>query len=596
MTILAALLLSLLTYQVPSQSTGIGAWELGARVVSDVPGKITAVRFYKWPGDPGPHVGKVWSASHVQLAAVVFAGETASGWQEQALPTPVAVAAGDVFVVSVNTVSGFHYAIDADGFATPMVDGHLTFKSGAYTTIPGNYPLSDNGIGNYFRDVVFVADAVPTITIGPDQAGGFLAKLAGFAPGAYRLGVTMTDAAGAVVTSVLPITMSTPLESLPLLQPADLTYLGAFRLPHGAVGGSSFDYGGAGLTWNAAGKSLFVFGHVYQRYVAEVTAPAAAISTDINQIPTAFTLQAFADVTAGAMAAIDNGSGASVSPGGLFVSAGKLYASAYLYYDALRVQTLSHFVSDVSIGQHAKGPLELGAAGTIATGEHAAGFVSGYMARVPPAWQAALGGPALTGQCCLTIISRTSSGPAAFAFDPAQIGTVSPVPLVPLVYYPAEHPTIGDFGGQGTLYNGSTQMGGVVFPDGTRSVLFFGRRGMGTFCYGEGTSDPKLGGTEKSPGDYYCFDPANNAKGTHGYPYQYWVWAYDALDLAAVKAGKKQPWDVVPYTTWKLDLPFGSGYANISGVAYDPASGRIFLSADHGDGDYPLINVFSVTP
>ena len=69
---------------------------------------------------------------------------------------------------------------------------------------------------------------------------------------------------------------------------------------------------------------------------------------------------------------------------------------------------------------------------------------------------------------------------------------------------------------------------GMVFPSGTRTVLFFGKHGMGNYCYGTGGS---------SGGD--CFDPDDSSKGIHSYPYRSQVWAYDANDLIAVKNGQK---------------------------------------------------------
>ncbi len=141
-------------------------------------------------------------------------------------------------------------------------------------------------------------------------------------------------------------------------------------------------------------------------------------------------------------------------------------------------------------------------------------------------------------------------------------------------------------------------MAGAVFPEGTRSILFFGRVGLGASCYGEGSSDPSLAGT-LVPGqtvDTYCYDPAEASKGPHMYPYSYFVWAYDANDLAAVKQGTMAPWDVRPYSVWSLNLPFGVPDAILQGVAYDPQTGRIFVSQYHGDGGNPLIHVFNVAP
>jgi len=83
-------------------------------------------------------------------------------------------------------------------------------------------------------------------------------------------------------------------------------------------------------------------------------------------------------------------------------------------------------------------------------------------------------------------------------------------------------------------------------------------------------------------------------KGDHAYPYAYYVWAYDAHDLVAVKMGTKQPWDVVPYAVWTLELPYAPGKGHhIGGVAYDPASGRIFVSQQFADGDLPIVHVFT---
>ena len=208
--------------------------------------------------------------------------------------------------------------------------------------------------------------------------------------------------------------------------------------------------------------------------------------------------------------------------------------------------------------------------------------MSGYMATVPVEWQSSLGAPALTGQCCLPIVSRTSYGPAVFAFDPAELGHGDAARATPLLYYPASHP-LGDWGTQNPYFNGSTEIRGLVLAEGTRSLLFFGRHGTGPFCYGTGD---------------HCGDPSSPAKGTHAYPYQYQVWAYDVLDLLQVKDGKKQPWEVKPYSTWSLDLPFmpSNGSVALNGAAYDSATGRLFLSQAFGDRKQPLIHVFTVTP
>jgi hypothetical protein len=126
-------------------------------------------------------------------------------------------------------------------------------------------------------------------------------------------------------------------------------------------------------------------------------------------------------------------------------------------------------------------------------------------------------------------------------------------------------------------------------------VLFLGRMGK-DYCYGEGTHDQSRHRQRlpTAPAVVYCYDPFSLDKGTHGYPYVYQVWAYDALDLVAVAKGKKDPWAVRPYAAWTLDLPFQRGDGLIGGVAYDPATQRLFLSALRGEGMAPLIHVFTL--
>jgi len=115
-------------------------------------------------------------------------------------------------------------------------------------------------------------------------------------------------------------------------------------------------------------------------------------------------------------------------------------------------------------------------------------------------------------------------------------------------------------------------------------VLFFGRLGLGKYCYGEAVD---------------CGDTAETSKGPHMPPYVYYVWAYDVSDLAAVRVGKKPAWEVRPYAVWPLLLPFASAGAKIKGATYDAAGGRIILSTSQawtpqGDSDRPLIHVYTV--
>jgi hypothetical protein len=254
---------------------------------------------------------------------------------------------------------------------------------------------------------------------------------------------------------------------------------------------------------------------------------------------------------------------------GNLVYKNRLYFTAFIFYDANLVATASHFSRPLTLSSGTVvGPLRAGLMDPA--------FYGGYLGLIPAEWQARLGGPALTGNCCLSIISRTSYGPSVSSFNPESIGTAQS-----LVYYDQAHQTLGLYGASGShpVFNGSTRIRGVVFPQGTSSVLFIGTTGVGPYCYGEGLA---------------CGDPANTSKGEHAYPYRAYVWAYDANDLAAVKAGTKQPYAVTPYATWEIAALGNTDYDQIGGAAYDPATGRIFISQKTADGDKPVIHVFKI--
>ena len=376
--------------------------------------------------------------------------------------------------------------------------------------------------------------------------------------------------------------------SMALLEPASLDYLGAFRLPGPLSDTKTFAYGGTALAYDPTRHGLFVVGHDWYQLTAEVTIPPLVRSPHLSALRRARFLQPFADATSGTIAA----AGPSTNKiGGQLVYRGRLYGSVYVYYDATDSQVDSHWLRPTTSLHGAP------AQGLFAVGRLGAGMVSGFMAAIPRPWGSLLGGSALTGNCCIPIISRTSFGPAAFAFDPSRLGGPAPTRDTALVYYPAAHTTLGPWNAswnpaRGILFGGGTTIRGVVFPAGSRSVLFFGTQGVGPFCYGEGTTRRALAGTPTPDGTTYCYDPDGSSKGTHAYPYVPEVWAYDAAALLRVRRGRLKPWQVRPYATWRLALPFGS--SQIGGAAYDPASGRIYVSQQYGDGPAPVIHVFKV--
>jgi hypothetical protein len=348
----------------------------------------------------------------------------------------------------------------------------------------------------------------------------------------------------------------------PLVQPGNVVYLGSFTLPASDGSGrpneeGSLTFGGKALGVGPDGQSLYFGCHAWHTRLARVTIPA------IGGVASVVTPCTHVDAQL-----VDPTSSVASGLGGSLVWNGRVVLSAFSYYDADTNAVASHFWGAADL-TGVQGPARLSGA--------APGLVGGYMGVVPAEWRALLGGPALTGQCCTSIITRSSYGPAVSVFNPDDVGVQNPVPSKLLLGYPSGEPPLGEWAGNNALFNGATKMGGVAFPAGTRSVLFVGRHGD-NFCYGDGAA---------------CNDPTDGSKGSHAYPYRHQVWAYDANDLLAVKQGAKAPWQVRPYATWTLSGISADGSANITSATYDHATRRLYVVAGVWDRP-PEVHVFMV--
>jgi hypothetical protein len=129
-------------------------------------GYITAIRYYKIAGTTGTRTGRLWTNTGTQLAAATFTGETASGWQQVSLSSPVAVTAGVTYVVSYFSSSG-DYAFANNYFTQAVVNGPLRALANGedgpnglyrYTTVSA-FPTSTYNATSYWVDVVFSANS-----------------------------------------------------------------------------------------------------------------------------------------------------------------------------------------------------------------------------------------------------------------------------------------------------------------------------------------------------------------------------------------------------------------------------------------------------
>ncbi|MDI4237344.1 DUF4082 domain-containing protein, partial [Bradyrhizobium sp. Arg237L] len=158
--------------------------EVGVKFTSSTAGQITALKFYRSPGDTGSDLLDLWTSTGTKLASATFTNTTASGWQTVTLATPVSIAANTTYVASYHTNGA--YAATSNFFTNAVSSGALTAPSsassggnGVYsyggTSTAGIFPTSSFSASNYYADVVFspgsTTDTPPVlVTQTPNQS------------------------------------------------------------------------------------------------------------------------------------------------------------------------------------------------------------------------------------------------------------------------------------------------------------------------------------------------------------------------------------------------------------------------------------------
>lgn len=380
---------------------------------------------------------------------------------------------------------------------------------------------------------------------------------------------------------------------LPLFQKSDLTYLGAFAVPTGSSGASTFEYGGNALAFNPENNSLFMAANYDAGlHISEVKIPGTLNSTGtLKSLPLATVLQRFVDLggllttnAAGEATALALGY-ENLSLGGLLVANGGLTGGMFMGYNGAEPHesTHSHFRTNglnlASLNASTfSGLLDIRTDPSLPSGR----VRGGYMAAVPEQWRAWIGADYVTGAAAQNRIQFSSSGPALFGFDAVNPQGSSGTPLV---YYPYGHALQWTDAAVKTpqlLFNGTTQIDGVAFVPGTRSVVFFGSNGVSQIGYGVG---PKFNDKARP---YQGFHSQNGT-------YKYQLWAYDVDDFMAVRNRTRESWEIRPTSVLNFDLPTAEGSKYLGGTAFDPSTGRLYVSQKFaGINATPVIHVYQL--
>ena len=396
-------------------------------------------------------------------------------------------------------------------------------------------------------------------------------------------------ACGAVLFTATTAGAQTPPSSQPRLQISALQYSGAFRLPAAEFGSSSLNYSEGPFDYNAANNSVFIVGHAHHQQIAEFRVPAIVNSTNLSSLNISGNpLQTFVNVIGKAPSGnpqdINRIGGMRLIPG---ANGPELVVNGYQYYDA--AGTVSH----TTLVVRSPGALTTSTVGGFYSFAGGSGHTSGWISPIPAEWRTLLGGNYITGQSSgIPIISRTSVGPSAFAFNSSSlVGTSSvpnPIPTTKLLDFSLDNPLASDLSNDTRTNNLWTHLSRVTYgfiAPGTRTYITIGTSGghSSGVCY-KCTQD-----NGNVCGGFCSYVASDN----HRF---YWLW--DVNDLVDVKEGRKTSHSVRPYAFGRFDGPFNS--VTIGGASFDPASGRLYVAlsaADNEQGTYsnpPVIAVYQV--
>ena len=392
-----------------------------------------------------------------------------------------------------------------------------------------------------------------------------------------------------------------------LIQPSDLTYLGAFAYPSG----DEWAYSARALAYYPNGDpdssdnypgSLYVTGFDQNDLVGEITIPEPVVSSNFDDLPKASILQPLTDITGGWK---DN---CTYNDDCIYREVDGL---AYLSDVDKIAWNLRDWYNVTDYDQDSLGWSALdmtGAQGVWHIGErpydndvfHNAKTCD-YLFNAPDSFADAY----LSGNSLIAGNQREagalggSQGPTLYALAPWTDGNPPAsgqnLDALALLYYPEniecvwegdgdinEHPAPGvcDF----PDYRGADHWNGGAWvqSENKSAVLIFGRKGMGDNCYG----------SEETCGA----DPCATSSGYHAYPYQPQILFYDPEEIKAVLAGAKEPWEVLPYEIYNpADKMIGGACAALGAAAYDRERGLLYVAErEAGPDGETVVHVWKV--
>lgn len=417
----------------------------------------------------------------------------------------------------------------------------------------------------------------------------------------YAIAIVIVMVVGA---AVMPAAAQVAAQDARLLQPADFSYLGAFRLPQDAPEDTGWLYAGQALAYVPDGDpagpddgfpgSLYGTGHDWHQWVSEISIPAPVIVDSVAALNTATTLQPFTDVRGDLYDYLEQPRAAlAYLPPADDQDSGKLVFAWGAHLD-----TANFAPAHGWFGRDLGDP-QVAGLWAIAGREHYE--TVDYLFPVDPAWAAdhAPGFTLVTGR--FRDGGQAGCGPNLFLIAPRQAGNPpapgTELPAITLLRY-------GNFDAPddqklANYHHGDEWSGGAWVTAGARAaVVLVGTKGLGEAWYGfsNGVVWPEEGPWPEVPA--YPHDQ----RGWWSTDFEAQFLLYDPADLAAVARGDLEPWQPQPYAVFSVDdVLFDNDDSpvqkthRLGAAAFDRANGLLYVAEPTAYEDaYTVIHVWRV--
>ena len=397
----------------------------------------------------------------------------------------------------------------------------------------------------------------------------------------------------------LPPPTAPALPSGGLIQPSDLAYLGAFRLPGDAPDEIGWKWSSEALAYYPGGDTsgpddgfpgaLFGSGHDWNQYISEISIPVPVISPgkNLEELNTAVTLQPFQDIRGGLFdwPLEQPRAGLEYLPPQGEQESGKLYFCWAQHLDEGAAKP-SHGWADLDLSNpQTAGPWRIGEHWNYVTTDYIFAIPQGWADAYTPGMRLATGRYRDGGQGSL--------GPALFAYGPWNEGNPpapgATLPAVPLLLY-------GDVYEEGApAMNGYAHSdhwsGGAWLTAGDKSaVAFVGTKGLGETWYGcpDGTVWP----------DEPPFPPECDDRGWWSSQFAAQIVLYDPAGLAAVASGAMETWTPQPYAVLEIEeVLYNADFVllnHLGAAAFDRERGLLYVLEPLADEERSLVHVWKV--